>query len=205
MSIYEEPNFKNKIIVGDFSSFILSRKINIKNYGLIYAGAQKNIGPSGITIILIRKDLIGYASKISPSIFNYHTMSKYNSMFNTPPTFSWYLSGLVFKWLKKQGGIKKIEALNQKKSNLLYQIIDNSDFYINNIDKRNRSQMNVVFHLYDSKLNDFFLKEAKDVGLNALKGHYVVGGMRASIYNAMPLEGVQSLAEFMLYFEKKYG
>jgi len=205
MSIYEEPRFKNKIIVGDFSSFILSRRIKIENYGLIYAGAQKNIGPSGITIILIRKDLIGFASKISPSIFNYHTVSKHNSMFNTPPTFSWYLSGLVFKWLKKQGGIKEIEKINQKKSSLLYKVIDNSDFYINNIDKKNRSQMNVIFYLYDSKLNDIFLKEANNVGLNALKGHSVIGGMRASIYNAMPLVGVQSLAEFMLYFEKKYG
>lgn len=205
MSIYEEPNFKDKVIVGDFSSYILSRTINIENYGLIYAGAQKNIGPSGITIILIRKDLIGHASKISPSIFNYHIISKNNSMFNTPPTFSWYLSGLVFKWLKKQGGIKKIEELNQKKSNLLYKIIDQSGFYINNIDKKNRSQMNIVFHLYNSKLNEIFLEESKKEGLNALKGHYIIGGMRASIYNAMPFKGVQTLAEFMLYFEKKYG
>lgn len=204
-SIYQEPKFKDKIIVGDFSSFILSRKINIENYGLIYAGAQKNIGPSGITIIIIRKDLIGYASKMLPSIFNYHVLSKTNSMFNTPPTFSWYLSGLVFKWLKKKGGIKNIEKLNQKKSDLLYQTIDNSDFYINNIDKKNRSTMNVVFRLYNSQLNDSFLKEANKFGLHSLKGHYVIGGMRASIYNAMPLEGVQSLSEFMLYFEKRYG
>ncbi|CAL4323017.1 phosphoserine transaminase [Buchnera aphidicola] len=204
-SIYEEPKFKDKIIVGDFSSFILSRKINIENYGLIYAGAQKNIGPSGITIVIIRKDLIGYACKMLPSVFNYHILSKHNSMFNTPPTFSWYLSGLVFKWLKKKGGIKNIEKLNEKKSNLLYQIIDDSDFYINNIDKKNRSRMNIVFHLHDSKLNNFFLEEAKKFGLHALKGHYAIGGMRASVYNAMPLEGVQSLSKFMLYFEKRYG
>ncbi|WP_348769316.1 3-phosphoserine/phosphohydroxythreonine transaminase [Buchnera aphidicola] len=205
LSLYEEPNFKNKIIIGDFSSFILSRSVDINKYGVIYASAQKNIGPSGITIIIIRKDLIGYASKLCPSILNYHIINQYNSMFNTPPTFSWYLSGLVFKWLKKQGGVKEIEKLNKEKSDMLYQIIDNSNFYINNINKENRSQMNVVFHLFDSKLNSIFLKESENFGLYALKGHFIVGGIRASIYNAMPLEGVKKLAKFMLFFEKKYG
>ncbi|QCI18853.1 3-phosphoserine/phosphohydroxythreonine transaminase [Buchnera aphidicola] len=205
LSVYEEPNFKNKIIVGDFSSFILSRSIDVSKYGLIYAGAQKNIGPSGITIIIIRKDLIGHASKLCPSIFDYNIIYKHDSMFNTPPTFAWYLAGLVFKWLKKQGGIKNIEQLNKKKSDLLYQFIDQSDFYINNIDKQNRSQMNVVFHLINSKLNEKFLQESKKFGLCALKGHYIVGGMRASIYNAMPVEGVEKLVKFMLFFENKYG
>lgn len=205
LSLYEEPNFPNNIVVGDFSSFILSKSIDINKYGLIYAGAQKNIGPSGITIIIIRKDLIGYASKKCPSIFDYNVINQYNSMFNTPPTFAWYLSGLVFKWLKKQGGIKKIEQLNKKKSDLLYQIIDNSNFYINNIDKSNRSQMNVIFHLFNSELDKMFLQESKNFGLYALKGHCIVGGMRASMYNAMPFEGVKKLAEFMLFFEKKYG
>ncbi|QIQ41900.1 MAG: phosphoserine transaminase [Buchnera aphidicola (Microlophium carnosum)] len=205
LAIYEEPVFEKKIIIGDFSSFILSRSINIKNYDLIYAGAQKNIGPAGITVIIIRKKLIGYSSKISPSILDYQKMSKYNSMFNTPPTFAWYLSGLVFKWLKQQGGLKKIEKLNEKKSDLLYNKIDDSDFYINKIDSKNRSKMNIVFHLNDPKLNQLFLKEASELGLNYLKGHSIVGGMRASIYNAMPLEGVQSLIKFMSYFENRYG
>ncbi|QCI17708.1 phosphoserine transaminase [Buchnera aphidicola (Acyrthosiphon lactucae)] len=205
LSIYEEPNFENKIIIGDFSSFILSRPINIENYDLIYAGAQKNIGPAGITIIIIREKLIRNPSKISPSILDYQKISEHNSMFNTPPTFSWYLSGLVFKWLKKQGGLKKIEKLNQKKSDLLYKKIDDSDFYINEINVKNRSKMNVVFHLIEPKLNQIFLKKASELGLNYLKGHSIVGGMRASIYNAMPLEGVQSLIKFMSYFENRYG
>ncbi|QCI17132.1 3-phosphoserine/phosphohydroxythreonine transaminase [Buchnera aphidicola (Aphis helianthi)] len=205
ISLYEEPNFNNKVVVGDFSSYILSRSIDINKYGLIYAGAQKNIGPSGITIVIIRKDLIGYASKSCPSILDYSIINKNNSMFNTPPTFAWYLSGLVFKWLKKKGGVKIIEKLNQKKSDLLYQVIDNSDFYINNIVKENRSQMNIIFHLINSELNEIFLKESKKFGLHALKGHSIVGGMRASIYNAMPIEGVKQLVKFMLFFEKKYG
>ncbi|WAI11514.1 MAG: 3-phosphoserine/phosphohydroxythreonine transaminase [Buchnera aphidicola (Macrosiphum albifrons)] len=205
LSICEEPVFKDKIIIGDFSSFILSRVINVKNYDLIYAGAQKNIGPAGITIIIIREKLIRYSSNIVPSILDYQKISENNSMFNTPPTFSWYLSGLVFKWLKKQGGLKEIEKLNQKKSDLLYKKIDDSDFYINKIDSKNRSQMNVVFHLINPKLNEIFLKEASELGLNYLKGHSIVGGMRASIYNAMPLEGIKSLIKFMSYFENRYG
>ncbi len=205
LSIYEEPIFDNKIIVGDFSSFILSRSINIENYDLIYAGAQKNIGPAGITIIIIRDKLIRHSSKISPSILDYQRISENNSMFNTPPTFSWYLSGLVFKWLKKQGGVKKIEKLNQKKADLLYKKIDSSDFYINPIDNKNRSQMNVIFHLINPLFNEIFLKEAFKLGLKALKGHRIVGGMRASIYNAMPLEGIKALIRFMSDFENRYG
>ncbi|QCI20449.1 3-phosphoserine/phosphohydroxythreonine transaminase [Buchnera aphidicola (Brachycaudus cardui)] len=205
LSIYEEPKFKDKIIIGDFSSCILSRSINIENYDLIYAGAQKNIGPAGITIIIIRENLIGYTSKISPSILDYKIISEYNSMFNTPPTFAWYLSGLVFKWLKRKGGLKKIEELNQIKSHLLYEKIDKSNFYINTIDDKNRSKMNVVFNLVDPNLNEIFLKESFESGLIALKGHSIIGGMRASIYNAMPLEGIQSLIKFMSYFENRYG
>lgn len=205
LSIYEEPIFEKKIIIGDFSSFILSRSINIENYGLIYAGAQKNIGPSGITLIILREDLIGRSLKELPSILDYKIISQHNSMFNTPPTFSWYLSGLVFKWLKKQGGLKKIEILNQKKSDLLYKKIDSSQFYRNTISSKNRSQMNVTFHLVEPRLNEIFLKEANKIGLTSLKGHRVVGGMRASIYNAMPIEGVESLVKFMSYFENRYG
>ncbi len=205
LCIHEEPVFEKKIIVGDFSSVILSRPININNYDLIYASAQKNIGPAGITIIIIRENLLKHSSNITPSILDYQKISENNSMFNTPPTFSWYLSGLVFKWLKKQGGLKEIEKSNQKKSDLLYKKIDASDFYINNIDNKNRSQMNVVFNLINPKLNAIFLKEASKLGLNYLRGHAAVGGMRASIYNAMPLEGVRSLIEFMSYFENQYG
>lgn len=205
ITIYEEPKFDTKVVVGDFSSFILSRRINIQNYDLIYASAQKNIGPSGITIVIIKKNLIQNFSKITPSVLDYKKISEHHSMFNTPSTFSWYLSGLVFKWLKKQGGLKAIEKINKKKSDLLYKTIDNSDFYINLIDKKNRSQMNVVFHLIDPKLNEIFLKEANQLGLNYLRGHYIVGGMRASIYNAMPFSGIESLTKFMLYFENRYG
>ncbi|AEO08108.1 3-phosphoserine/phosphohydroxythreonine transaminase [Buchnera aphidicola] len=205
LSIYEEPLFEKKVIIADFSSCILSRVINIRNYDLIYAGAQKNIGPSGITIIIIRKNMIRFLSKISPSILDYKIISEHQSMFNTPPTFAWYLSGLVFKWLKKKGGLKNIEKLNKKKSDLLYKKIDDSDFYINNINNMNRSMMNVIFYLKNPKLNQIFLEEATKSGLNYLKGHRIVGGMRASIYNAMPLEGVQALIKFMSYFENRYG
>ncbi|QCI23851.1 3-phosphoserine/phosphohydroxythreonine transaminase [Buchnera aphidicola (Macrosiphoniella sanborni)] len=205
LSIYEEPCFNDKVIIADFSSCILSREINIENYDLIYAGAQKNIGPAGITIIIIRENLIKFCSKISPSILDYKNILQYNSMFNTPPTFSWYLSGLVFKWLKKNGGLKNIEKLNKKKADLLYKKIDDSDFYINNIDIKNRSNMNVVFYLKDPQLNSIFLEKASLIGLKYLKGHRIVGGMRASIYNAMPLAGVQALINFMSYFENRYG
>ncbi|WP_422667233.1 3-phosphoserine/phosphohydroxythreonine transaminase [Buchnera aphidicola] len=205
IAIHEEPVFNKKIIIGDFSSVILSRCINITNYDLIYAGAQKNIGPAGMTIIIIKEKLLHHSNVITPSILNYKILSTYNSMYNTPPTFSWYLSGLVFKWLKKQGGIKKIEQKNEIKSNLLYKTIDHSNFYTNNIDKNNRSKMNIVFNLIDEKLNDLFLRKAHEHGLFFLKGHSLVGGMRASIYNAMPILGVKNLVKFMLYFEKKYG
>lgn len=205
LSIHEEPIFNNRIIIGDFSSYILSRSINIENYDLIYAGAQKNIGPAGITIVILREKLIGCSSKVLPSILDYKKISEHNSMFNTPPTFAWYLSGLVFKWLKKQGGLKEIEKINQKKSDLLYQKINTSDFYINNINDKNRSKMNITFHLMEPKLNETFLREAAALGLTSLKGHRIVGGMRASIYNAMPLEGIISLVKFMSYFENRYG
>lgn len=205
LSIYEEPCFDKQIIIADFSSCILSRQINIENYDLIYAGAQKNIGPAGITIVIIKENLINIFSKISPSILDYKIVSKYNSMFNTPPTFSWYLSGLVFKWLKQKGGLKNIEKLNKKKSDLLYKTIDESDFYINNINTINRSKMNVIFFLKNPDLNHIFLEQASELGLKYLKGHRILGGMRASIYNAMPLSGIKALVKFMSYFAKRYG
>ncbi|WP_343192418.1 3-phosphoserine/phosphohydroxythreonine transaminase [Buchnera aphidicola (Taiwanaphis decaspermi)] len=204
LSIHEEPFFKNKILVGDFSSTILSKPIDINKYGIIYAGAQKNIGPSGITFIIIKKEIIKKYSNCSPSILNYSILDKYNSMFNTPPTFSLYLSGLVFKWLKSIGGLNKIYKINKIKANLLYDYIDKSYLYTNNIAKKNRSIMNVTFKLKNEKLNNLFIKNSVKQGLYALKGHKILGGMRASIYNAMPIKGVKKLIKYMNKFEKKY-
>ncbi|NIH41230.1 MAG: 3-phosphoserine/phosphohydroxythreonine transaminase [Buchnera aphidicola (Periphyllus aceris)] len=204
ISIHEEPMFKNKYIIGDFSSTLLSRPIDVNKYSLIYASAQKNLGTSGITIIIIKKELIKKSKQNVPSILNYKTMLEYNSIFNTPTNFSWYLSNLVFLWLKKKGGLKKIEKINIKKSNLLYKKIDSSNFYINNIKKENRSIMNVVFKLKNEKLNNLFLKESLLNNLYSLKNHKVAGGIRASIYNSMPIEGIKLLVKFMSYFEKKY-
>lgn len=205
IAVSEEPSFKNKIVVGDFSSTILSSTINISKYGIIYAGAQKNIGPSGITLIIIRDDLLNFSKKIVPSILDYRTTCKHNSMFNTPSTFSWYLSALVFKWIKQQGGIKVIEEQNKIKATLLYNTIDSTDFYINNVNKKNRSTMNIPFNIIDPKLTKLFLEESNKLGLIYLKNHFLLGGLRASIYNSMPIEGVKKLTRFMLQFEKKYG
>lgn len=204
IAIEEEPIF-NKPVIADLSSSILSKPININHYDLIYASAQKNIGPSGITLVIIKKNLLGYARKELPSILNYQLLAKNNSMFNTPSTFSWYLSGLVFQWLKKEGGLEKISLVNKMKSDLLYSTIDKSDFYCNNVFTDNRSKMNIPFKLIDCNLDEFFLKESFKEGFFGLKGHKVLGGMRASIYNAMPLEGVKELTKFMGFFEKKYG
>ncbi|QJC35768.1 3-phosphoserine/phosphohydroxythreonine transaminase [Enterobacteriaceae endosymbiont of Donacia sparganii] len=207
IAINEEPKLKNKIIIADLSSSILAKEINIENYGMIYASAQKNIGPAGLTILVIKKDLIlnNKKRKELPSVLDYQIMSKYNSMFNTPPTFSLYLSGLVLKWLKKKGGIKYISKINKKKAKLLYSTIDNSNFYINKIKSCNRSITNIVFHLKNSKKENLFLEKAKEHGLYYLKGHKIIGGIRASIYNAMPIEGVEKLINFMNDFEKIYS
>lgn len=207
IEIFEDPiseNFNNKIIIGDFSSTILSKPINIKYYDIIYAGVQKNIGPPGITLIIIKKNLFK-KNKITPSVIYYKNLLKYDSMFNTPATFSWYISGLVIKWLKKKGGLKKINIINYKKANLLYNYIDKSDFYFNNIHKNNRSLLNITFNIINPFLNNFFLKESKFFGFLSLKGHNLIGGMRASIYNAMPIKGIKKLIKFMKYFKKKYG
>ncbi|QCI27211.1 3-phosphoserine/phosphohydroxythreonine transaminase [Buchnera aphidicola] len=204
ISIYEEPNFKDKIVIGDFSSYLLSQKINIKKYDLIYASAQKNLGPSGITIVIIKKSLLEYKNSDIPSILNYKKNFLFQSMLNTPVTFSWYIISLVLKWVKKKGGIDYFEKINIKKSNLLYQKIDDSNFYINNIHSKNRSRMNITFQLKNKKLNDLFLKEANKFGLKFLKGHKIIGGFRASIYNAMPLSGVEKLVSFMIDFENKF-
>lgn len=195
----------DKPIVADMSSTILSREIDVSQYGVIYAGAQKNIGPAGICIAIVRDDLLDLARDVLPSVLNYKVLAEKDSMYNTPPTFAWYLSGLVFKWLKAQGGVKAIEKLNREKAAILYDYIDQSDFYINNIHENNRSLMNVPFQLQKPELDGLFLEQAEARGLLALKGHRVVGGMRASIYNAMPVEGVKALVNFMREFEAQHA
>ena len=190
-------------LVADMSSAILSHEIDVSKFGLIYAGAQKNIGPSGLTIVIVREDLLGHAHTATPCIMNYKLAADNDSMYNTPPTYAWYLAGLVFQWLKDLGGVKAIAKINQAKAALLYRAIDDSDFYQNTIDTKYRSKMNIPFWLKDETLNEKFLIESEAAGLTALKGHRIVGGMRASIYNAMPIEGVQALVEFMQQFEKR--
>ncbi|NMH61079.1 3-phosphoserine/phosphohydroxythreonine transaminase [Alteromonas ponticola] len=192
-------------LVADMSSCILSKPIDVSRYGVIYAGAQKNIGPSGLSVVIVRDDLVGHAQKYTPSIFDYKELATTGSMYNTPPTFSWYLAGLVFKWLLSQGGVEAIAKLNQAKAACLYNAIDRSDFYRSRVHPECRSIMNVPFQLADPALDALFLAQAADKGLVALKGHRFVGGMRASIYNAMSLEGVQSLVEFMADFERRQG
>jgi phosphoserine aminotransferase len=203
IEINDVPETNGVPLVADMSSTILSHEIDVSKFGLIYAGAQKNIGPSGLTIVIVREDLLGQAQKATPCIMNYKTSADNDSMYNTPPTYAWYLAGLVFKWLKSKGGVKVIAQVNQAKAELLYNTIDESDFYSNNIESQYRSKMNVPFWLKDESFNEQFLLEAEQAGLTALKGHRIVGGMRASIYNAMPIEGVQALVEFMLNFEKR--
>lgn len=205
IAIDETPDFGDVVVTADFSSTILSRPLDISHYGVIYAGAQKNIGPAGLTLVIVREDLLGKTHRSCPSILDYTVLNENDSMFNTPPTFAWYLSGLVFKWLKKQGGVAIMDKINQQKADLLYAVIDRSDFYRNDVVKTNRSRMNVPFQLADSALDNVFLKESFAAGLHALTGHRVVGGMRASIYNAMPLAGVQALTDFMVDFERRHG
>jgi len=205
IEIFELPETNGVPIVADMSSTILSRAIDVSRYGVIYAGAQKNIGPSGLTLVIIRDDLLGKAQTATPCIMNYSTLAKNDSMYNTPPTYAWYLAGLVFQWLKEIGGIEHIAISNQEKADLLYNTIDESDFYFNDVSPEYRSLMNVPFWLKDESLNKTFIIEAEQAGLMALKGHRSVGGMRASIYNAMPIEGVQALTHFMTLFAKKHS
>ncbi len=192
-------------LVADFSSTILSRPIDVSRYGIIYAGAQKNIGPAGLTLVIMREDLIGEAIDGTPAMFQYTTHSENGSMYNTPPTYGWYLAGLVFKWLLDKGGLSAMAEINQRKAQALYNAIDASAFYANPVSVESRSWMNVPFTLADAELDAKFLQEAGAAGLKTLKGHRSVGGMRASIYNAMPEEGVQSLIEFMAEFERANG
>jgi phosphoserine aminotransferase len=192
-------------IAADMSSTLLSREIDVSKYGVIYAGAQKNIGPSGLTIVIVREDLVGDVVDGQPKLFDYATQVNNDSMFNTPATFPWYAAGRVFEWLKEQGGLSNMQKINKTKAETLYHAIDNSDFYSNPVSIQYRSWMNVPFLLADDKLNSLFLERSKDADLLALKGHRSVGGMRASIYNAMPQEGVDALVKFMYDFEKDFG
>ncbi|MFZ7109256.1 3-phosphoserine/phosphohydroxythreonine transaminase [Avibacterium avium] len=200
VEIFDVPKVGNAVLVADMSSNILSREVDINQFGIIYAGAQKNLGPAGITIVIVREDLIGKARKATPSIWNYEVQANSDSMINTPPTFAWYLCSLVFKYLLERGGVKAAEKRNQEKAQLLYDYLDQSDFYHNSVAKNNRSLMNVTFTTGNDELNMKFVSEAAEAGLQALKGHKVIGGMRASIYNAMPIEGVQALIAFMEKF-----
>ncbi|MGH1360568.1 MAG: 3-phosphoserine/phosphohydroxythreonine transaminase [Burkholderiaceae bacterium] len=192
-------------LVGDISSTFLSRPVDVSQYGVLYGGAQKNIGPAGLTIVIVREDLLGLARPGTPQPLDYKANADADSMLNTPPTFAVYVAGLVFQWLKKNGGLTGIEKLNQEKAALLYKAIDQSSFYNNPVALENRSRMNVPFTLADSALDEAFLKGAEQQKLIQLKGHRSVGGMRASIYNAMPIAGVQRLVEYMQAFEKSHG
>jgi len=206
VEFHEVPDSGDIPLVGDFSSTILSRPIDVASHGIIYAGAQKNIGPSGLVVLVVREDLIPSPPSNIAKVLSYAAQAKDGSMLNTPPTFSWYLAGLVFKWLKEQGGLSAMGERNRAKAELLYSAIDGSGgFYKNPVERSARSWMNVPFTLQDEALDKPFLKESEAAGLLALKGHRAVGGMRASIYNAMPIEGVRALTDFMADFAKRHG
>ncbi|MBI5909102.1 MAG: 3-phosphoserine/phosphohydroxythreonine transaminase [Betaproteobacteria bacterium] len=192
-------------LVADMSSHLLSRPVEVAKYGLIYAGAQKNLGPAGLTLVIVRDDLIGQAAAFTPSAFDYKQQAEADSMFNTPPTYAIYIAGLVFKWLKAQGGLGEIERRNIAKAKLLYDYLDQSKFFTSPVEPRDRSRMNVPFKLKNEALDEEFLKGAKAHAMVQLKGHRSVGGMRASIYNAMPIEGVRQLVAYLREFEDRYG
>jgi phosphoserine aminotransferase len=199
------PNTGSVPLVADMSSSILSRPVDVSKFGLIYAGAQKNIGPSGLTVVIVREDLIGNARADTPHVFDYKAIADNQSMLNTPPTFAWYVAGLVFKWLKNAGGVREIGERNRLKAEKLYAAIDASRLYKSSVSKDSRSRMNVTFSLSNPDLDAAFLAAAAAAGLQGLKGHRVLGGMRASIYNAMPMAGVEKLTEFMRDFESQHS
>ncbi len=199
------PDTGNVPLVTDASSHILSQPLDVSRFGLIYAGAQKNIGPAGLTVVIVRDDLIGQAVPGTPAVFDYKIQAQADSMHNTPSTYGIYLAGLVFQWLKKAGGMEKMEEINIAKARLLYDYLDETEFYHAPVAKQDRSRMNVQFRLRNEQLDAGFLKQAEDRGLSQLRGHRAIGGMRASIYNAMPVEGVKALVEFMREFERKNG
>lgn len=205
VEFHATPDVGDVPLVADMSSTILSRPIDVSRYGLIYAGAQKNIGPAGLTIVIIREDLLGHALPGTPALLDLKAQADADSMINTPSTFSIYVAGLVFQWLKRQGGVTAIEQHNIAKAKLLYDCIDTSGLYQNRIDPAARSRMNVPFQLAKPELDEAFLKGAEAAGMQQLKGHRTAGGMRASIYNAMPLEGVKALVQYMRQFEARHA
>ena len=199
------PDTGNVPLVADMSSHILSREIDVARFGVIYAGAQKNAGTAGLTLVIVRDDLLDRALPVTPSAFHWQEQAAADSMVNTPATWSIYIAGLVFEWLQKLGGVKAIERRNVEKAALLYDYLDASGFYTNPVRREDRSRMNVPFRLKDESLDEAFLKGAKEAGMVQLKGHRSVGGMRASIYNAMPIEGVRTLVAYMKDFERRHG
>ena len=199
------PDSGDVPLVADMSSNILSGPLDVSRFGVIYAGAQKNIGPAGLTVAIVRDDLLDRGAPICPSVLAYRQQVEHQSMYNTPPTFAWYLAGLVFKWLKKQGGLEAIREINARKAAKLYGQIDGSDFYLNGVEPSWRSRMNVPFTLAEPELDHLFLAEAAEAGLRYLQGHKAVGGMRASLYNAVPEHHVDALVAFMKDFEQRYG
>ncbi|MES2979804.1 MAG: 3-phosphoserine/phosphohydroxythreonine transaminase [Pseudomonadota bacterium] len=209
LEVHELPNLKSlgsdAPLIIDFSSHMASRPVDWSRVGLAYGGAQKNVGPAGVTLVFVRKDLLGHALPHCPTAFDYKVVAESQSMYNTPPTYGIYIAGLTFKWLKKQGGIAEIERRNIAKSAMLYDFIDRSDFYVSRVEPGSRSRMNIPFFLKDESLNERFLADAKARGLLQLKGYKTLGGMRASLYNAMPLAGVEALLSHMREFEQKHA
>ncbi|MDE2287470.1 MAG: 3-phosphoserine/phosphohydroxythreonine transaminase [Burkholderiales bacterium] len=192
-------------LVADVSSHILSRPMDVSKFDVMYGGAQKNIGPAGLTLVIVREALLGRALSVCPSAFDWKTVAEAHSMYNTPPTYAIYIAGLVFQWIKRQGGLAAMERRNKAKAEMLYQCLDESDFYRTQVAAACRSRMNIPFFLPDEQMNELFLSGARERGLLQLKGHKLVGGMRASIYNAMPLEGVQALVDYLKEFERSHG
>ncbi|MBX3703545.1 MAG: 3-phosphoserine/phosphohydroxythreonine transaminase [Steroidobacteraceae bacterium] len=199
------PESAGAPLVADMSSTILSRPLDVSRFGVIYAGAQKNIGPAGLAIVIVREDLVGRARADTPLVFDYRAAAEAGSMQNTPPTFAWYVAGLVFRWLKREGGLAAMAERNRMKAEMLYDAIDASSFYANPVARECRSWMNVPFRLARAELEPVFLKESEAAGLANLAGHRAVGGLRASLYNAMPAEGVEALVDFMREFERRHG
>ena len=205
VEFHEVPEVSDAPIAADMSSTLLSRPVDVGRFGVIYAGAQKNIGPPGITVVIVRDDLLGRARPETPAVVNYRVMADADSMSNTPPTFSWYVAGLVLEWIREQGGLDAMAERNRRKAGKLYAAIDASGFFNNPVDPACRSWMNIPFTLADKKLDAVFLEESAQAGLANLKGHRLVGGMRASIYNALPEAGVDALIAFMSDFEARHG
>lgn len=197
------PDVKGKILVADMSSNITSKVVDISKYGLIYAGAQKNMAPAGVTVVIIRKDLLGHSLQGTPMMLDYQLMVEKDSMYNTPPCWCIYMLGLTLDWLESLGGVEAMEKTKHEKAKLLYDVLDHSSFYIAHAEKESRSDMNVTFRTKNEALDNQFIQQAKEIGLESLKGHRLTGGIRASIYNAMPIEGVKKLREFMIQFERE--